>query len=123
MIDALIAGKLHGKAVQRTGKNDNRFVTAKLRASIANGESIFVNVITFIDDVGAALLALDDGDSVSLSGALVPKVWTDGNREARPSLDLTAHAAITSYHVTRKRRVVSGGTEAQQSDGFDDESF
>lgn len=121
MIDALIGGKLHGNAVQRTGKNDNRFVTAKLRASMANGESIFVNVITFVDDVGAVLLALDDGDSVSLSGALVPKVWTDGNGEARPSLDFTAHAAITSYHVTRKRQVVSASAEGQQDDGFEND--
>ncbi|HNA29025.1 MAG TPA: hypothetical protein PK437_03155 [Thiobacillaceae bacterium] len=31
--------------------------------------------------------------------------------EARPALDLVAHGALTAYHLTRKRRAMSGGTE------------
>ena len=52
------------------------------------------------------LLALGDGDSVSLSGALTPKVWTDRDGHARPALDLVAHGLLTSYHVTRKRKAM-----------------
>ncbi len=119
MIDGLIGGKLYGKAAKRTGNNGKDFTTAKVRTPTADGDSIFVNVITFSDEVGAALLALDDGDSISLTGALSVKVWTDKNGEARPALDMVAHAALTSYHVSRKRQAVGKKAEPDS----DDESF
>jgi single-stranded DNA-binding protein len=130
MIDGLIAGKLYGKSARRTDKNGKPFVTAKVRAAAGDGEALFVNVITFSENVGDALLALDDGDSVSLSGALTPKVWTPPNGEPRPVLDLVAHAVLTAYHVTRKRQAVSKqddapaaerqqGRRAPSADGLD----
>ena len=103
MIDGLIGGKLQGKPVSRIGQSGKTFVTAKVRTPLADGDSIFVNVITFSDSVGAALLALDDGDSVALSGALTPRVWTDKSGTVKPALDMMAHAITTAYHVTRKR--------------------
>lgn len=129
MIDGLIGGKLHGKPAQRVGQSGKAFVTAKVRTPTANGETLFVNVIAFSESVGASLLGLDDGDSVAISGALTPKAWTDRNGEVKPSLDMVAHALLTTYHVTRKRRAVSGkqastpanGTAAD--DGFPDDSF
>lgn len=127
MIDALIGGKLFGKPAQRTGQSGKTFVTAKVRTPTGNDESLFVNVITFSATVGAALLALDDGDSVSLSGALSVKVWTDRNGEAKPSVDLVAHAALTAYHVTRKRQAVSKPAASEagraEADDFPDEPF
>lgn len=93
MIDGLIGGKLHGKPAQRVGQSGKAFVTAKVRTPTANGESIFVNVIAFSESVGALLLALDDGDSVSISGALTPKAWTDRSGEVKPSLDMVPCAA------------------------------
>lgn len=70
----------------------------------------------------AALLALQEGDSVSLSGVLTPKVWTH-NGEARASLDMVAHAALTAYHVNRKRQAVKGEPKPRQNPepaGLDD---
>lgn len=107
MIDGLIGGKLYGKPVQRKSGNGKTFYTAKVRAAAGEGDALFVNVITFSQSVGASLLALDDGDSVSLAGALTPKVWTPPNGEPRPSLDMVAHAVTTAYHVTRKRQAVA----------------
>jgi single-stranded DNA-binding protein len=105
----LIAGKLCGNAVERTAKNNNRFATAKVRATAVIGEGFFVNVIAFSAPTAEALLVLTDGDSVALAGELTPKVWTDQNGEARlPSLDLVAHAVLTAYHVTRKRQALKG---------------
>ena len=34
-----------------------------------------MSIIAFAEGVGESLLALDAGDSVSMSGALTPKVW------------------------------------------------
>ena len=129
MIDGLIGGKLHGKPAQRVGQSGKAFVTAKVRTPTANGDALFVNVIAFSESVGASLLALDDGDSVSISGALTPKAWTDRSGEVKPSLDMVAHALLTTYHVTRKRQAVSGkqastpSNDAAADDGFPDGPF
>ena len=103
MIDALITGRLHGQAERKVGNSGKPFVVAKVRTPINEGEAIFVSIIAFAEGLGESLLALDAGDSVSLSGALTPKVWQPANGEPRVVLDLVAHAAITAYHVTRKR--------------------
>ena len=108
MIDALISGKLYGQPAERTGNGGHRFVTARVRAAAGDGEAVIVNVITFTHSVGDALLALQDGDSVSLSGAVTPKVWTDKNGQVRPALDLVAHAVLTPYHVKHKREAMEG---------------
>ena len=132
MIDGLIGGKLHGKAARRVGQSGKAFVTAKVRTPTTGGESLFVNVITFSESVGDALLALDDGDSVSLSGALTPKVWTPQGGEPRAVLDLVAHAVMTAYHVARKRQAVGKQDDAPaaertprrrapSADGLDDD--
>ena len=63
-IEALILGKLHQRAEQRTSKTGRPFVTAKARTAAGEGESLFVNVIAFGETACAALLALDAGDSL-----------------------------------------------------------
>jgi single-stranded DNA-binding protein len=113
MIDALIAGKVYGQPAQKTGKQGNPFAIAKVRAAAGDGESLFVNVITFDPDTVAALLALSDGDSVALSGSLTPKVWTDKEGATRPAVDLVAHKVLTANHVTRKRKAVQGNDGAE----------
>ena len=108
MIDGLVGGRLYGEAQIRTGQNGRRFVTCKVRATTGDGDTLFVNVIAFDDEVQAGLLALSDADSVALSGALTPKVWTDKNGLVKPALDMVAHGLLTAYHVRRKRAVMGG---------------
>lgn len=114
MIDALIQGKLHAKAQQRTGKAGRPFVTAKVTTSAKDGSSLFVNVIAFAPDACCALLALGAGDTVALSGELATSIyqgkqrpWLQGrlHRNLRFLIPrfLTAYAALTPYHVSRKR--------------------
>lgn len=91
MIDGLVAGRLYGEAEQRADKAGKAFTLAKVRASTAEGEILFVNVIAFDDEVCASLKTLRDGDSVALSGSLNPRVWTDKQGNARPALDMVAH--------------------------------
>ena len=114
MIDGLIGGKLAGKATQRTSQNGKRFVTVRIRTPQDTGDSILVNVIAFDTGVCDALLALDDGDSVSLSGSLSAKVWTDKVGVTHPALDMTAQGIMTSYHVQRKRAAVQKQPSAPQ---------
>lgn len=107
MIDALIAGKLFGAPQQKTGKSGKPFVVGKVRTADGDGEGVFVNVIAFDASACEALLALGDGDAVSLAGSLTPKAWADKNGNARPALDIVAHQVLTAYHVQRKRKAVS----------------
>lgn len=118
MIDALISGKVYGQPTTRTSKTGNQFVVAKVRAAAGDGESLFVNVIAFDDAPCTTLMALDDGASVSLSGTLTPRVWTDKNGETKPALDLVASQVLTAYHVTKKRRAVAP-VPAVESDKLD----
>ena len=101
MIDALIAGKLTKKPVQRTGNSGKPFATANVRVATTSEEAVFVSVIAFDGVVLKALMVLDAGDSVSLSGVLTPKVW-----QGKPALDLVAHGILSAYHVKRKRKAV-----------------
>jgi single-stranded DNA-binding protein len=103
MIEGLIAGKLVGVAETREGKNGSSFALAKVKASAGDGESLIVNVIAFAAEASAALMALDDGDALALSGALTPKVWTDKQGNTRPALDMIATQVLSAYHVNRKR--------------------
>ena len=78
-----------------------------MRVRLRDGGCVFVNTIAFGDTVVGALLALGDGDSVALSGEATPKVYVPKDGEPRPSLDLLAHAVISPFNVTRKRKAAA----------------
>ncbi|HBP28539.1 MAG: single-stranded DNA-binding protein [Advenella sp.] len=107
MIDGLIAGRLYGSAKQGTGKTGDTYTTAKVKAAAGNGETLLCSVIAFEDKAQATLLALDDGDSVAVSGSLTPKVWMDKAGDTRPTLDVVCHIVLTPYQVKRKRQAVN----------------
>jgi single-stranded DNA-binding protein len=96
MIEGLVSGKLHGKPVERTGQNGRPYVIAKVLAPNQEGEAHIVNVITFMDAVGDVLLRMGEGDAVALTGALVPKVWTDRDGTPRAALDMVAQKVLTT---------------------------
>jgi single-stranded DNA-binding protein len=102
-IEALILGKLHQRAEQRTSKTGRPFVAAKARTAAGEGDALFVNVIAFGEAACAALLALDAGDSLALAGTLKPGAWTDREGNARPSVDMVAAQVLTVYGLKKKR--------------------
>lgn len=107
MLDAIIQGKLHKKPVAKASSNGKQYVTTTVRVPVENADAMFANVIAFDAGPCKALLALDDGDSVALSGSLTPKVWMPNDGAPRVSLDVIAHAVLTAYHVKRKRDALS----------------
>ena len=80
-----------------------------------DGNAQFVNVIAFAPDACNALLALGAGDAVALAGELASSIYTGKDGAPRVGLDLTAHAVLTAYHVTRKRRAVQPQERPQDS--------
>ncbi|MFN3494452.1 MAG: single-stranded DNA-binding protein [Hydrogenophaga sp.] len=95
MIDGLVAGHLMGEASRRTDKAGRTYIVARVLARNRVDEEFIVNVIAFDESSCAALLALADGDAITLAGALSPKVWTDRQGVARPSLDLVASKVMS----------------------------
>jgi hypothetical protein len=101
MIDGLIAGRLMGDASRRVDKTGRDYTVARVLARNKADEEFIVNVIAFDDGACAALLALADGDALSLAGSLTPKVWTDKQGIARPSLDLIAQRVMSLRDAQR----------------------
>ncbi len=110
MIEGLVSGHLVGLAETRQGKNGSAFTLAKIKTSTADPDNIIVNVITFSTEASIALIALDDGDALTLSGSLTPKVWTDKQGNTRPALDMIATQVLTAYHANRKREAFGQST-------------
>lgn len=106
MIDALISGKLAATPKPGTSRNGNAFATARVWVTMGTDARLSVSVIAFDEATVSGLLALDTGDSVALAGEFTPKVWTDNEGGARASADMKAHALLTPYHVSRKRKAV-----------------
>lgn len=106
MIDVLVAGKFVGAAVERTASSGKTFVTSKLRTAESDGETQFVNLVAFDHGVKSMLLALSDGDSVAVSGAMKVSTYEARDKSVRVSLNVVASAVLSAYGVKRKREAV-----------------
>ena len=105
MIDALVVGKLHAKPVARTSRNGNAFVTVALLVAVADGATFYVSGCAFDDEARRALLALDKGDSVALTGPLqIGLFQPDDGAPPRPSVSVTIQAVLSAYDVQRRRK-------------------
>lgn len=105
MIDAIVTGRLAADPKAGQSQNGNAYATARVWVPMGD-DRLNVSVIAFNTDTVAALLALTVGDAVALVGELTPKVWTDKTGTAKPAADMKAHALLTPYHITRKRRAM-----------------
>jgi single-stranded DNA-binding protein len=94
MIEGLVAGNIWGEPEKRVGKNNSIFVVAKVRAQGSQPELVIVNVIAFDNAACKVLLERRDGDAVSLSGSLLPKVWIDKQGVSRAALDMIASRVL-----------------------------
>ena len=72
-----------------------------------------MSVIAFDDGPVAALLALNDGDSVAVVGPLKVSTWQDKEGNHRPGLDLVAHQVMSLYAVRHKRTTTQDGLPPQ----------
>lgn len=106
MIDALVSGRLTAKPMKRLDNHNKSFVTARFQAATYQNEMIQVNLIAFDEQVCQTLLTLDEGDTLSVSGSLTPKVWKAKDGLIRPIVDLMAHAVLTPYQINAKRAMI-----------------
>ena len=115
-IEALLVGRLHEPARERTAAaSGRRFVTCKVRVPAGDGPDLFINAACFDPTACAALLALGAGDSVALGGTLKPGAWTDREGNPRPSVDLVANVVMTVYDLKRRRAAVQSAAQPEPS--------
>lgn len=112
MIDALIQGKLIKAPESRTTKAGKPMASARLRVATADpAASVLCGVVAFEPEAVAALLALGEGDAVSVAGPLKVGTWTDKEGNARPSLDLVADRVLSVYAIRKQRAAAGGGAQ------------
>lgn len=104
MIDALIAGRLRGAPQFKTAANGSPYVAFRLAASDRNGLGLLCSCRAFSETARAALLAMEDGDSVAVSGETALNTWTGNDGTPRHGLDVLVHGVLTAYHLGRKRK-------------------
>lgn len=119
MIDGLLSGKLYGKPEERTSKTGKPFATARMRVPTKDGDSIFASCIAFDTSACRALLALADGDALTVAGTLTLKGYLDKEGQPRPGVDVVAHHVLTAYHVQRKRDAMKSH-QSHEADALDD---
>jgi len=69
-----------------------------------DGAVVVVSVSAFEAEPMAALLVLNEGDAVSITGPLTLGTWTDNEGNARPSASMLAMHVLTAYSVNKKRK-------------------
>lgn len=106
-IDALVSGTLWKKPEARRTSAGKPFATASVRAAAGDGEVLFVSVVAFSDSAQRTLLAMDDGDSVSLAGSLKIGTYEARDGSVKPNVSIVASKVLTAYHVQRKRKTVA----------------
>ncbi|WP_287497823.1 single-stranded DNA-binding protein [Pandoraea sp. CB10b_02] len=106
MIDGLVLGRLMSAAACRTDQYGKPYVTATAIAVDNSGAHIFVNAIAFHPTARQALLMLNEGESVALSGGLKLKIWTDREGQKRAALDMEVHSVLTLHHAKFKRKAM-----------------
>ena len=120
MIDALIRGKLIKAPEARTTKTGKPMATARMRVPTSDPDvTIFTSVVAFEPEAVAALLALGEGDSVSVAGPVKVGMWTDKEGNTRPNVDVVADRVLSVYAI-RKARAAGGGGQPLQRNGSTD---
>jgi len=74
-IDVLLSGKLFKEPERKQGER-NTFVKAKMKAHDGEGD-VWVSLVAFSNTAQAALMALGDGDSLSVAGSAKLTAYTD----------------------------------------------
>jgi hypothetical protein len=94
MIEGLVSGRIWSAAEHRADKTGRPYCVAKMRVVNGDSEAVLVNLIAFDPGVCEQLFRLYEGDAISVSGSLTPKVWMDKQGNAKPVLDMVAHRVL-----------------------------
>jgi single-stranded DNA-binding protein len=110
MLSVLVEGTLTAAPVQRTSARGQPFVTAQMRTTCDDGESILCSLIAFHAAAAGLLAALAAGDTVAVAGPAALSRW-EKDGEQRVGLKVTATRVLTVYDAGMRRRTASAGPD------------
>jgi single-stranded DNA-binding protein len=103
MLSVLMQGTLSATPMRRTSEAGRTFATAQVRVP-TDDDALLCSVIVFDAAAVDALLALDKGDAVAVSGTAKLSHWTGKDGTERTGLSVTGQRVMTAYTATKKRR-------------------
>ena len=95
MTHAVIAGSLQKPAEQRTGKNGGSYITGAIIETIGT-EKRWWRFVAFDEASVAALVALQAGEAVAVSGEISAEIYAAEGREARVSWSIKVSCVLTA---------------------------
>lgn len=104
MISVLIAGKLHADPVRRTSAKGQAYITAQMRASGDDGETVWCSLIAFDTGAVEALGKLAAGDAVAVAGHASLSTWQAKDGEHKAGLKLTVSRGMSVYDAGKRRK-------------------
>lgn len=103
MLAVLCSGSLIRDPQQRQGANGPAYVTALMRCPAEDSDPLLISLIAFSDTAVAALLALGQGDALSVAGRAKLREWQQGE-ETKHGVSVTADQVLTVYAAGKKRK-------------------
>lgn len=113
VISVLIEGTLHADPMQRVIAKGAPYVTAQIRATGDDGETVWCSVIAF--DAGAveSLAMLAAGDAIAITGHASVSVWQAKDGERRAGLKVTVSRVMSVYEAGKRRGASGNASQAQ----------
>ena len=108
----LVTGTIFRKPEQRQSKAGKPFVTATVRAKDGD-TSQFWKVVVFSEPAQAELLRLQDGDAVTLQGAMRAELY-EKDGQHRISYSIVADAVLALRQPAKKRETESPNTRPHE---------
>ena len=115
MPSVLVEGTLTAAPVRRTSAKGSVFVTAQMRVTADDGESVFCSVIAFQAAAAEALAALGVGDTVAVAGRPAALSQWEKHGEHKVGLKVTASRVMSVYEAGMRRRAASPEREPDSS--------
>ncbi|GAB2875748.1 hypothetical protein GCM10027093_08970 [Paraburkholderia jirisanensis] len=96
MLNGLISGTLLNTPREGFSRSGSPYVAAKVRVVDRDGTTRPVNVVAYADNARNALLPLDEGDSLAMTGELTLDMWDAGDK-MKLTIGLIAYKVTSLY--------------------------
>ncbi len=118
----LVKGTLYRQPEERTSRSNKPFVMATIRQT-SGADATFWRVFAFSDHVRSELKRLNEGDALTVQGALEAKIY-DGGQGPRFSLSVVADHVLALRQPPKQREKKAAAQKpratAAAQEGFDD---
>jgi len=114
MISVLIEGVLHAGPVRRMSARGQPYITARMRATGDDGETVWCSLIAFDANSVEALGRLGEGDALAVAGHASLSVWQGKDGAHKAGLRATVSRVMSVYEAGKKRGGSGGGASPAQ---------